>query len=238
MSRVEAFLLGRIFTYTLNASIDAQLAEAVLCAMRGEPIRASSPEIAHRAEEFVRSVDHHADREQWLAVLAYGLVRVNGKADFLYAKVFRYRLMSEQRHNIGLFVEEHLDHMAAGLEAYQDDKGGSRAVLRIGADLLRGDFRDVRAYAERRGQPLDLPGRHIAAGVRLVQLRNIGFNRRVASLLHSGEDSTLPKVVAIRAAANATPYPSLFVHAAALTQRAAARWDRAFAMLLRARFRV
>jgi len=231
-------LLGRIFTYTLNACIDAQLAEAVLCAMRGDPMQAASPEIVHRAEEFIRNVDHHADREQWLAVLAYGLERVNGKADFLYAGVFKHRLMKEHRQTVDDFVAEHLDPMLDGLKAYQDDKGGSRVVLRIGTDLLRGDFRDVRAFAERRGQPLSLPGRHIAAGVRLVQLRNIGFNRRVAGLLRSGEESTLPKVVAIRAAAQATHYPALFLHAAALTQRAAARWDRAFAMLLRARFRI
>lgn len=235
---MEVFLLGRIFTYMLNASIDAQLAAAVLCAMRGEPLQTPSPEITHRAEAFIHSVDHHVDREQWLAVLAYGLERVNGKADYLYAGVFKHRLMKEHRHTIDEFVAAHLGPLSEGLAAYQQDKGGSRVVLRLGADLLRGDFREVQAYAARHGQPLSLPDRQIAAGVMLIQLHNIGFNRQVARLLHSGGDSTLPKVLAIRAAAGDTSYPNLFIHAAALTQRAAARWDRAFAMLLRARYRI
>jgi hypothetical protein len=222
----------------LNASIDAQLAEAVLCAMRGEPAPQVSPEIVHRAEEFVRGVDHHAERDQWLVVLAYTLERVNGKADYLYAKVFKHRLMSDHRHTIDIFVAQHLESLAGGLPAYKDDRGGSRAVLGLGADLLRGNFDEVRAYAERHNQPMTLPDKHIATGVRLVQLRNIGFNRKVAALLHNREETQLPKVLSIRAAAAATPYPNLFINAAALTQRAAARWDRAFAMLLRARFRI
>jgi hypothetical protein len=222
----------------LNATIDAQLGDAVLCAARGEPIQTLMPEIGERAEKFVQSVDEHADREQWLTVLAFTLERVNGLADYLYAGVFKHRLMSGHRKDVNAFVIEHLGDLGSGLAAYKNDRGGSREVLRIGTDLLRGNFTQVHHYAERHNQPLTLPGKQIAAGVRLVQLRNIGFNRSVARILHDGEESTLPKIVAIRAAAEATRYPKLFVNAAALTQRAAARWDRAFAMLLRARFRI
>jgi hypothetical protein len=222
----------------LNASIDAQLGEAILSAARGEPIEAATPELGQRAEQFIKNVDHHADREQWLTVLAYTLERVNGRADYLYANVFKHRLMSGQRQVVNTFCAEHLGDLGLGLAAYKGDPGGARDVLKIGTDLLRGNFREVHEFAEKHNQPLTLPGKQIAAGVRLVQLRNIGFNRKVAKTLHSGEESTLPKVLSIRAAAESTRHPNIFINAAALTQRAAARWDRAFAMLLRARFRI
>jgi hypothetical protein len=235
---VEIFLLGRVFTYMLNAVIDAQLAEAILCDLRGLPPPLASPEVLARAEEFVRAADHHADREAHLLILAYTLERVNGRADYLTAGIFQHRVLGKHRHTVDEFVAEHIQHLGDVSLPYQEDHFQPGVVLDIGTDLLRGNFQDVEQFAARHGLTVPLDGRHIAAGVRHVQLLNIRFNKRVAHLLLSGADSHLPKVHAVRQAAQATPFPRLFVGASALTQRAAARWDRAFAMLLRARFRI
>jgi hypothetical protein len=222
----------------LNAVIDAQLAEAVLCGLRGEPPPAISPEVLARADDFMRGVDHRADREQRLMVLAYTLERVNGRADFLTAGIFQQRVLAKHRRSVDEFVAEHIQNLLSGPLPYQEDRFRAGVVFHIGIELLRGNFGELEQYAELNGLRLALPGREIGAGLRQVQLRNIRFNKQVARLLTSGAETPLPKVQAIRQAAGATRFPRLFVNAAALTQQAAARWDRAFAMALRARFRI
>jgi hypothetical protein len=231
-------VLGRIFTYMLNAIIDAQLAEAMLHGLRGDPPPAVSPEVLARADEFMRGVEHQAPREEWLLVLAYTLERINGRADYLTAGIFQRRLLGDHSTHVEAFVAEHSQRLGHSQLPYHEDLYRASIVINIGTDLLRGDFGDMERFAAQRGLRIELSGRQIAAGVRHVQLRNIRFNKQMAGLLLSGAESDLPKVCAIREAAQATPFPRLFVGAAALTQRAAARWDRVFAMALRARFRL
>jgi hypothetical protein len=235
---VEIFLLGRTFTYMLNAIIDAQVAAVIVHALRGDPLAHVSPEVLSRADEFMQAIDHQADREQRLMVLAYTLERVNGRADYIYARLFQHRFLGEHRHIVDEFMAEHSRDLHSGPPLYDDHTFSSKAVLSIGKQLLRGDFSEVREYAARHAMPLALTGQEIAAGLRHVQLCNIRFNKQIARLLRSGVATHLPKVNAIRRASADTPHPGLFIGAAARTQKAAARWDRVFAMLLRVRYRL
>lgn len=235
-SPLQTCWLGKIFTYLINAKTDGLIAEALRSyGLIGE-FQESVSEVGLRARAFIKSVEGNAGYVDHVALIAYVVERVNGLADFLFARLLIRFFSEHQQSQVQKFLHMHSLH-CADLPTYQADRISWSAILAIGSRILSCNHDDIDWYAERYALTIRPTRRELCNAIVLVQHHNIRANARTVRVLQTNPNSTSKKVVAIQRAARETPFPEEFVRAATRTQAAASNWDHLFAWLIAFRFR-
>ncbi len=232
----EAFALGRVFTYQLNARVDARIASALMHHARYGSLPPCLPEVAERAGRFLRGVPHGPDTHARLVAIAFTLERANGLADSLWADVVRDLRLRRRRVPVNTFVAAHVGDPPGWVPPYAEDPASIPAILGVAARLLLDLPDDHERFQRRHGVAAPIGSRELARMVCLVQRTNIARNRSAARAIEQGAPTSSVRVALMRHAAASCGHTARFLRAAAVTQRAAARWDMVFMALLRLRY--
>jgi short subunit dehydrogenase-like uncharacterized protein len=233
----EVFLLSRIFTYDLNAAVDAHMAAVLVAYVRTGRVPDSRDEASARAAQYIALLADHPRPDAAAALTAYVVERSNGLADYVYARVLERHWLSTKRGMVREFVTEHGGELMGGPLPYVETGRETVAdVVAIVAQALSGRFDDLKRYLSQHDMAIPWSARDAAQAIQWVQLHNAVANHRIARMVWRNEANAPAKARAILEAAKATAHPRVFLIGAVRTQQAAATWDRIAAGLFAVRF--
>lgn len=237
MTSITTRLTAKILSYHFNAQIDAQLSAEIVSYLKQRRYLSQDNESRQRAEAYVQLQTRPTP--EFLAGLAYTLYYGNGLANHLYARLLTNFLPLGQKKRLLSLIERYVAQLHTRLtvnNAYQEF-AQSRNLVRYWPQVVSNSFRWRNDFLVKNGLSIKSVQPAIwTKTAKLIQTHNIKFNHQVAQALLSTRISpleNLAKVKLLRAAAAEFPRPELFLTAAANTQRAAAKWDELYYLILK-----
>ncbi len=243
ISKSGTKIIGKTFSYRLNAIIDSYIARGLMQTLSGQDLDPYSDETRFRIDAFTDIADKINHSREFLLGVAFAQYYVNASWDILYPKMFEaifpryfsqevknslsvhYEEISETDLGLDVFKVSFPDYrkkIAKSLKSIGNSSFGDIEELMLKAtgleNLVRGEYRQ----ASKTDTQLDFSQKKsFLLGIYLTQELNREHNAYVF-----GSNNKKSQIIA-EASKNFT-YPEIFETSALSTQNSAGWWDRQF----------
>jgi hypothetical protein len=232
-------LFAKIFTYALNAYLDAQIAEEIVAYIKsgGKTFATKNTVAQQRAEKLVATNSEVFQEDpSYLIGLAYTEYYLNGLADILYANLFWSFLISKRKSYLRGIYRESITRFRAKLSTtFQFEEIISKPGISLWywPLVVTDPWRWTNQFAkERCGYSGELNRDALRKASIEVQHQNIQNNKQLTQILIKHDQSSDHKVIEIRKVAEQLNNSTAFLSEAVATQEAAIKWDKLFMWLI------
>lgn len=233
-------LFAKIFTYALNAYLDAQIAEEIVVYIKseGKSFATKNTVSQQRAEKLVATTNSKVLQKDpsYLIGLAYTEYYLNGLADILYANLFWSFLISKRKSYLQTIYQESITRFRTQLStSFQFEEIIAKPYISFWywPFVVTDPWRWANQFAkERCGYSGALNRAALRKASIEVQHQNIQNNKQLTQILMKHDQSSDHKVIEIRTVAEQLNNSSDFLAEAIATQEAAIKWDKLFVWLI------
>lgn len=233
-------LFAKVLTYSLNAYLDAQIAEELITYIQtyGKSFATKNTVAQKRAEKFTETttIAELKKNPSYLIGIAYTQYYGNGLADILYARLIWLLFIVKQKSDLEQLYKESTASFCKQLTTpyqYEELIHKPGIILWYWPIMILNPWYWIQQFAkERCGYMGELNKDALQKAGLEVQYQNSRNNYQIAQVIKNHRNSNDPKVIELRKAALRLKNEHSFLPQAASTQESAARWDKLFIWLL------